>query len=99
MKEYPFLRNFGSLIQSLLDTCDDIDTFAATELKKTEDVRQEFRYDGEETLKKMIEKVETYISNGFKVYEKLVGNMNESLIDIFDTLVDEGNFEIIYRDD
>ena len=63
MKEYPFLRNFGSLIQSLLDTCDDIDTFAATELKKTEDVRQEFRYDGEETLKKMIEKVETYISN------------------------------------
>lgn len=77
----------------------NIDTFVATELKKAEDVRQEFRYDGEEMMEKMIEKVETYISNGFKVYEKSVGNMNESLIDIFDTLVDERNFEIIYQDD
>ena len=83
----------------LLSSCDDFDTMNGIELTNEKKVRDTFSYTNDETVEEIVEIVETYLNNGYQVYEKDIGNYNEMLVEILENLENEDNFKIIHRED
>ena len=99
LKNYPFLEKLKSLIPMLLNSSDDFDTMSAIELNDEKIVKKIFSYKDEEDLNEILEKVEKYLKNGFHVYEKDISNYNETVVEIFESLENDDNFKILYREE
>ena len=83
LQKYPFLNTINNIIYNILDMDDSIDTYSATELK-TEGEIIDYMFDNYAlgTNEKVKDELLKYLNDGYKIYEKEIGDMNQGLKDL-----------------
>ena len=109
LEKYPFLKDYGKDIETLLCTTDYLDTKEAEELMTEEEIQERFSYllntdfyydDQIEANKKMIDSILEYFKNEYKIYTKDISSHNDTLINmIYSIEKKNNNFKIIMEED
>ena len=98
LQKYPFLNTINNIIYNILDMDDSIDTYSATELK-TEGEIIDYMFDNYAlgTNEKIKEKLLKYLNDGYKIYEKEIGDMNQGLKDLLYS-IENDNFKVVFAE-
>ena len=97
LQKYPFLNTINNIIYNILDM-DDIDTYSATELK-TEGEIIDYMFDNYAlgTNEKIKDELLKYLNDGYKIYEKEIGDMNQGLKDLLYS-IENDNFKVVFAE-
>ena len=98
LQKYPFLNTINNIIYNILDMDDSIDTYSATELK-TEGEIIDYMFDNYAlgTNEKVKDELLKYLNDGYKIYEKEIGDMNQGLKDLL-YLIENDNFKVVFAE-
>ena len=98
LQKYPFLNTINNIIYNILDMDDSIDTYSATELK-TEGEIIDYMFDNYAlgTNEKVKDELLKYLNDGYKIYEKEIGDMNQGLKDLLYS-IENDNFKVVFAE-
>ena len=98
LQKYPFLNIINNIIYNILDMDDSIDTYSATELK-TEGEIIDYMFDNYAlgTNEKVKDELLKYLNDGYKIYEKEIGDMNQGLKDLLYS-IENDNFKVVFAE-
>ena len=98
LQKYPFLNTINNIIYNILDMDDSIDTYSATELK-TEGEIIDYMFDNYAlgTNEKIKDELLKYLNDGYKIYEKEIGDMNQGLKDLLYS-IENDNFKVVFAE-
>ena len=98
LQKYPFLNTINNIIYNILDMDDTIDTYSATELK-TEGEIIDYMFDNYAlgTNEKVKDELLKYLNDGYKIYEKEIGDMNQGLKDLLYS-IENDNFKVVFAE-
>ena len=98
LQKYPFLNTINNIIYNILDMDDSIDTYSATELK-TEGEIINYMFDNYAlgTNEKVKDELLKYLNDGYKIYEKEIGDMNQGLKDLLYS-IENDNFKVVFAE-
>ena len=98
LQKYPFLNTINNIIYNILDMDDSIDNYSATELK-TEGEIIDYMFDNYAlgTNEKVKDELLKYLNDGYKIYEKEIGDMNQGLKDLLYS-IENDNFKVVFAE-
>ena len=98
LQKYPFLNTINNIIYNILDMDDSIDTYSATELKTEGEIidymKENYALGTNEKVKDELLK---YLNDGYKIYEKEIGDMNQGLKDLLYS-IENDNFKVVFAE-
>ena len=98
LQKYPFLNTINNIIYNILDMDDSIDTYSATELKSEGEII-DYMFDNYAlgTNEKIKDELLKYLNDGYKIYEKEIGDMNQGLKDLLYS-IENDNFKVVFAE-
>ena len=98
LQKYPFLNTINNIIYNILDMDDSIDTYSATELKSEGEII-DYMFDNYAlgTNEKVKDELLKYLNDGYKIYEKEIGDMNQGLKDLLYS-IENDNFKVVFAE-